>query len=262
MSRPTQMLSIRLKEKWQAIMATAGAASRNATGRSGPVVRDPTDGGGAEAMSGGLAAVACYQHERVIVALHVAGDDGVGDLLRAIGERQRLRESILDAVGEENHGVAQGERYRARLGMRRLSADESRVRHEGDARGTITEIGAQQDTADVADTQPRHRRSLRIEVREPEDDTAQSDQRFLAVTQPVDDRDERSLPHTFDETQVARFRLPRQRQRGERRVDFQMARRHLAMVIVVPRPTTESTSNSSMSRLAPGSPAPTPWDVE
>ena len=175
--------------------------------------------------------------------------------------------------------------------MRRLSADESRVRHEGDARGTITEIGAQQDTADVADTQPRHRRSLRIEVREPEDDTTQSDQRFmtaadqvaerlagiaveradggvrgrrgfLAMTQPVDDRDERSLPHTFDETQVARFRLPRQRQRGERRVDFQMARRHFVMVIVVPRPTTESTSNSSMSRLAPGSPAPTPCDVE
>src|SRR5213592_5129507 len=97
MSRPTQMLSIRLKEKWHAIIATAGAASRKTTGRSGPVVSDPARGGGAEAMSGGLAAVACYQHERVIVALHVAGDDEVGDLLRTIGEHERLGKSILDA---------------------------------------------------------------------------------------------------------------------------------------------------------------------
>src|SRR2546430_17671697 len=100
MSRPTQMLSIRLKEKWQAIMATAGAASRNTTGRSGPVVRDPTDGGGAEAMSGGLAAGACYQHERVIVALHVAGDYGGGHFLRGIGGRQRAPETTLGAAGE------------------------------------------------------------------------------------------------------------------------------------------------------------------
>ena len=104
------MLSMRLKEKWHAIMATAGAASRNTTGRSGPVVSEPAagggGGGGAEAMSGGLAAVTCYQHERVIVALHMAGDDAVGNLLRRVRERQRFGESVLDAIGEENHGIA------------------------------------------------------------------------------------------------------------------------------------------------------------
>src|SRR2546425_4743667 len=96
MSRPTQMLSIRLKEKWHAIIATAGAASRKTTDRSGPVVSEPARGGGAEAMSGGLAAVACYQHERGIVALHVAGGDEGRGLPRAIGEHQRLGQTILD----------------------------------------------------------------------------------------------------------------------------------------------------------------------
>src|SRR5947207_1978383 len=37
------MLSIKLKEKWHAIIATAGAASRKTTGRRGPVVSDPAD---------------------------------------------------------------------------------------------------------------------------------------------------------------------------------------------------------------------------
>src|SRR5205807_362988 len=41
MSRPTQIESIRLKQKWQAIIATAGAASCRMTGRSGPTVSDP-----------------------------------------------------------------------------------------------------------------------------------------------------------------------------------------------------------------------------
>src|SRR2546428_9611994 len=104
MSRPTQMLSIRLKEKWHAIIATAGAASRRTIGRSGPVVSEPATC---------LAGVACYQHERVIVALRMPGDDAVGDLLRRIGEHERLGENILDAIGIQNHRVAQGEQHRA-----------------------------------------------------------------------------------------------------------------------------------------------------
>src|SRR2546425_8958207 len=116
MSRPTQMLSIRLKEKWHAIIATAGAASRKTMGRSGPVVSAPATC---------LAGVACYQHERVIVALDVAGDDEVGDLLRRIGEDERLRESVLDPLGKENHGIAQGQRHGARRGTRLLRAHQS-----------------------------------------------------------------------------------------------------------------------------------------
>src|SRR2546422_3692656 len=125
MSRPTQMLSIRLKEKWHAIIATAGAASRKTTGRSGPAVSAPATC---------LAGVACYQHERIIVALHVAGDDEVGDLLRRIGERERLREAVLDAIGKQNHRVAQRQRHGARRGMRLLGADESRVRYRSEER--------------------------------------------------------------------------------------------------------------------------------
>src|SRR3989442_8445845 len=50
MSLPTQMLSIRLKQKWHAIIATAGAARRRMTGRSGPTVRVP--GGRARVVMG------------------------------------------------------------------------------------------------------------------------------------------------------------------------------------------------------------------
>ena len=86
--------------------------------------------------------------------------------------------------------------------------------------------------------------------------------RFLAMPEPIDDAEQRPLPHAFDETEIARLSLSGQRQIGERRLDLQIDRRHFFMVIVVPRPTTESTSNSSISRLAPGRPAPTPCEVE
>ena len=153
------------------------------------------------------------------------------------------------------------------------------------------DIGTQQDATDVADAEPRHRRPVRIEIREPEHHTPQSGQcvvgapdefdqrlariavqrsdrgvgggrRFLAVSETVDDGDERPLADALDEAEIAGLGLPRQRQRRERRIDFQIARRHFFMVMVVPRPTTESTSNSSINRFAPGSPAPTPCEVE
>ena len=85
---------------------------------------------------------------------------------------------------------------------------------------------------------------------------------LLAVAQTVHDSDERAGADALDQAEVARLFLPRQGHGRERRVDLQMVRRHFFMVIVVPRPTTESTSNSSIRRLAPGSPAPTPCDVE
>src|SRR2546422_2485419 len=179
MSRPTQMLSIRLKEKGHAIIATAGAARRKTMGRSGPVGSAP-----ATCLAGG----AGYQHERVLVALDVAGDDAGGHLLRRIGEEERLRESVLDSIGKENHGITQCQRHGARRGTRLLGADESRARYERDARRTIAEIGAQHDAADVADAEPRHRRRLRIEIREAEHHAAQSDERFVAAAYEIAER--------------------------------------------------------------------------
>src|SRR6266480_2646087 len=160
---------MRLKEKWQAIIATAGAASRKTMGRSGPVVSAPA--AGVEAISGGLSGVACYQHERVATAAHQIDE--------------RLARMPVD---RGDRGVRGG-------------------------------------------------------------------RRFLPVPQAVHDGQQRPLPHALDETEIARLGLPRHRQRGERRLDLQMLRRHFIMVMVVPRPTTESTSNSSINRLAPGKPA-------
>ncbi len=85
---------------------------------------------------------------------------------------------------------------------------------------------------------------------------------LLAVPEPVDHGEQRSLAHALDETEITRLRLARQRQLGERGVDLQIDRRHFLIVTVVPCPTTDLRSNSSISRLAPGSPAPTPCDVE
>src|SRR3989442_7836198 len=105
MSRPTHMRWIILKERWHANIATAGAASRKTMGRSGPVVSAPATC---------LAGVACYQHERVIVALDVAGDDEIGDLLRRIGEDERLPGSVPDSIRQENHRIGQWQPHRAR----------------------------------------------------------------------------------------------------------------------------------------------------
>ena len=91
------MLSIRLNVKWHAIIATAGTARRNTTGRSGPTVSEPAAGVVA-VISGRSAAVACYQRKRIIGAFRMAGDDEIGDLLRRVGEHERLCESVFDTV--------------------------------------------------------------------------------------------------------------------------------------------------------------------
>src|SRR6266545_2389599 len=85
---------------------------------------------------------------------------------------------------------------------------------------------------------------------------------LLAVAEAVHDRDERPLADSLDEAEIAGLGLPGVRQRRERGLDLHMTRRHFFMVTVVPCPTTESTANSSISRFAPGRPAPTPCEVE
>src|ERR1044072_6795454 len=83
-----------------------------------------------------------------------------------------------------------------------------------------------------------------------------------AAAEPVHARDEDLDADFLDERPIPGFLLTRQRQNGDSGVDSQMARRHFFILIVVPRPTTEPTSNSSIRRFAPGRPAPTPCDVE
>src|SRR5258705_482183 len=168
------MLSMRLNEKWHAIIATAGAASLSTACRSGPTVRTA----GAAGLTGG------GPHPP-----HA---------------RDQRRVTAPDEIDERLAGVA----------------------------------------VEGADRRLRSRRGL------------------LAVAESVDDGDQRAFADTLAQRKVARFRFTRQRQRREGCLDPQIARRHFFIVIVVPRPTTESTSNSSISRFAPGNPAPTPCEVE
>src|SRR5712664_314302 len=191
MSRPTQMLSIRLKEKWHAIIATAGTARRSTTGRNGPTVRDPAPGGAGGAggaMSEGLGSVLRYQHERVVRAFHVPGDDEIGDRLRRVGERQRFCKSVLDPIGEEDDGVSRRERDHPRRRVWFVGAHDARRRHEPDPGWTTPRIGVQEDATDVADAQPRHRCALRIEVCESENDATHSNQRGMAAPDEIRER--------------------------------------------------------------------------
>src|SRR5712664_4637239 len=153
------MLSIRLNEKWQAIIATAGTARRSTTGRNGPTVRDPAPGGAgsaggaggtADAISGGLGSVLRYQHERVVRAFHVPGDDEIGDRLRRVGERQRFCKSVLDPIGEEDDGVSRRERDHPRRRVWFVGPHDARRRHEPDPGWTTPRIGVQEDATDVA----------------------------------------------------------------------------------------------------------------
>src|SRR5207237_4614846 len=193
--------------------------------------------------------------------------------------------------GEKNDGVPGHQGHDARGGAWLLGTNETGGRHEPDPGRTTGGIGMQYQTADVPDAEPCHRRGLRIEVRETEHHAAHAEQRgvaapdeirerlaritiqrsdgrmcrrrsLLAVAEAVDDRDQGPFPGAFDQREIAGLHLPRQRQGREPRLNLQIARRHFFIVMVVPCPTTDCTSNSSIRRFAPGRPAPTPCEVE
>ena len=89
-----------------------------------------------------------------------------------------------------------------------------------------------------------------------------------AVAQAVHHRDQRAGWDGFDEVKVTRLDLPCEGESRDppvdhrRRLHAYLRRRHFFIVTVVPCPTTEITSNSSMRRFAPGKPRPSPPDVE
>ena len=83
------------------------------------------------------------------------------------------------------------------------------------------------------------------------------------MAQPVDDRDEPAFTRREDHGAVAGLALTRLDQVGdgplERRSDQRLHRR---TVTVVPLPKSEVISKSSISRRVPGSPRPSPPEVE
>src|SRR5262245_2789153 len=81
---------------------------------------------------------------------------------------------------------------------------------------------------------------------------------FLAMTDSVDDAQKNPAGMGPDETMIARLLLPRHHLRGAGPFYGRIlsARKihdtHFLIVTRVPRPTVDWTSNSSMSRFAPG----------
>src|SRR5262249_14961536 len=94
--------------------------------------------------------------------------------------------------------------------------------------------------------------------------------RFGTVSEAVDGRHERELGREPDDVPIARLDLSRFRPLGRAPFDHRSPTRpvprlrygaHFFIVTVVPLPTSETMSNSSTSRRAPGSPRPRPLPV-
>src|SRR5438874_515462 len=94
-----------------------------------------------------------------------------------------------------------------------------------------------------------------------------SDRRFgrdacgLAVTEAVDERDQRATGKRRDERAIAGAGLPRERDAMDRMLD-DGHRVHFFIVTVVPTPGSDCSSKSSISRFAPGRPSPRLFFVE
>ena len=87
--------------------------------------------------------------------------------------------------------------------------------------------------------------------------------RLVAVPQPIRRGEERAVGKRLDQVPIPRFVLSGQGPRGGPPFDPRAAHGfHFAVVTVVPLPTRETISNSSISRLTPGSPSPRLPDVE
>src|SRR5207248_5312668 len=90
--------------------------------------------------------------------------------------------------------------------------------------------------------------------------------RLFAVAEPVDDADEDPGGERRDDGRIPRAALPGERPLRDGPVDHRCwsagATAHFFILTVVPRSTTDSISNSSMRRLAPGSPSPRLRPVE
>src|SRR5213592_2174630 len=90
------MLSIRLKQKWHAIIATAGAARRRMTGRSGPTVRVPA----------GRARVVTVQRQGAGAGGGGGGGGGAGGGGRDLSQEPLEHGIARKALGEPLHVAA------------------------------------------------------------------------------------------------------------------------------------------------------------
>src|SRR5207237_8652988 len=86
--------------------------------------------------------------------------------------------------------------------------------------------------------------------------------RLVAVAEAVPRGQQDAARERLDHAAVAVLDLSAERQLGDAPLDEPRAHRfHFFTVTVVPRPTSETMSNSSVSRLTPGRPRPRPPEV-
>ncbi len=233
-----------------------------------------------------------HQDERVVGALRVLREDLI---------RQRLRpgpgvdvpiEAGRDAVGREDQQTGPGDCDARRLQGRQPHADDADTLQEALGAGAARRSRLEEEPLDVPDSDPGDRPLPGVPARQAQDHAAAAEQflvaalhdldqaqigvalhrahrqvrrlgRLAAVPESVDHPQKRAVRQAHHQVPIPRLGLPRERPGGRSPFHRSSAQRfHFLAVTVVPLPIRETISNSSISRLTPGSPSPRLPEVE
>lgn len=220
----------------------------------------------------------------------MAGEYRVGHRLRGSRNDQTVGELRPDSVGSEYQRVERVQwNNRGLQGWQFGDPDHAGAQQQLAARGQHGGIATLHDPGHIADSQPAQRGVPQVDTGDAEDHAAGQSQcfmaapderdgrvlralgdgrarygrrgrRLIAVPDPVDDPDDRTAIVGLHDLEIAR--VPMAGRDEPRHGASQAQVRHLVTVTVVPAPTVEAISNSSIRRLTPGSPSPNPPELE
>src|SRR5206468_3004286 len=218
--------------------------------------------------------------------------DAVGRPLRRDGAEQVLGKTVANAIRGEDQCIPRMYRENPSLQWRQVAPYDATAEHERLGRRTAAQRRAPEQAFPVAHPEPGHRPLARVERGRAQHHAARLTQplvaaveqlgqrgegelpqrghreprrrgRLAAVAEPVHHRHQDAIGEGLDHVAVAVLGLPGERRGGDAPLDGPRGHgSHFFTVTVVPRPTAETMSNSSVSRLTPGSPRPRPPEVE
>src|SRR6266853_4812864 len=229
-----------------------------------------------------------HYHQRVIVPLAVVRNDVISQRLRGRRRYEAVGKMPADPIGGEYQHVPGPQRNNRSVQRWQLAvAHHPGTRQQLVARGQHTRSSTADDAAHIADSQPAQGSLPQIDAGDAQDHATRSTQNcmtarqqgcglvlgmtqdgvrgetrrrrgLLAVTDTVDGRYERATAAVIvvHHLKVAGDPLPRCNTAGDSELQGQGS--HFVTVTVVPLPTVEAMSNSSIRRLTPGNPRPRP----